>query len=67
MHYTILLAALAIEGGTLMVNKGAKMLLPELAKLLDNPEIEDLYKALAEGSFVEKALDAYRKLCLESK
>jgi len=62
MQGSLLLAMLAIEGGSLLVSYGAKMVLPELSKVLSNQEINDLDKAISSSKIRDGVLEAYRKI-----
>jgi len=56
MPYGPLIAGTAIQVGTLMIQAGVKRIIPEVAKLLDEPELREVVKDLKFEKVLTKAL-----------
>ncbi len=56
MPYGHLIAGATIQAGTLMIQAGMKRIIPEIAKLLNDEEIEEIIKDLKIDKVLTKAL-----------
>lgn len=67
MPYGPIIAGAAIQLGALMIQAGMKRIIPEVAKLLDEPEIEGVVKDLRLDKVITKTLvDASKQKGLRS-
>jgi hypothetical protein len=51
-----IISKLAIKAGGLMIHAGIKRIIPEFAKLLDDPEIDELIKDLKLDKLLTKRI-----------
>ena len=56
MPYGPIIAGATIQAGTLMIQAGMKRIIPEVAKLIDEPELEKVLLDLRLGKVISKAL-----------
>lgn len=54
MPYGPIFAGIAIQAGAMMIEAGMKRIIPEIAKLLDEPTFENLTKDLEISKFLVK-------------
>ena len=67
MQYVLLIAAaIAAHGGSALIQAGMKRLLPELAKILDDPEVEAMKKVLSQEELINRVLERLTKVALQS-
>lgn len=65
MNFPLIAAGLSVEIGAAMIGKGMKMLGPELAKLLDSPEIQQLANSVNQKAVIKTVTGALRQLPVE--